>query len=126
MEMHKIIHLVLNTEERAMISFIDFLFTIKVDPSVADPSTNGMVICFFWKRTRKAGASFCQVNRTMFFFHCILLERLMNHWWRGAEASFNMRDITAIIWGIVLVFPMSFVRVILVIRMAEAIDWMMK
>ena len=76
--MHKSIHLVLNTEESAMISFIDFLLMRRIDPIIADERMNGMVICFFWKRVRKAGANFCQVNRARFFFHCILLEKLMN------------------------------------------------
>jgi hypothetical protein len=71
---------VLNTEERAVISFMDFLLIIRVDPNTADLKMNGMVMCFFWKITRKAGANFCQVNRIMFFFHCILLDRLMNQW----------------------------------------------
>ena len=47
MEMHRSIHLVLNTEERAMISFIDFLLIIRVDPNIADLRMNGMVSCFF-------------------------------------------------------------------------------
>ena len=126
MEMHRIIHLVLNTEERAMISFIDFLLTIRVDPSTADLRMKGMVVCFFWKRIKNVGANFCQVNRIMFFLHCIFLERLINQWWRGAEAIFSIRDMVAVIWGMVLVFLMSFVKVDLMIRMAEAIDWMMK
>lgn len=66
------------------------------------------------------------MNRIAFLFHCILLETLMNHWWRGAEASFRTSDIVAVIWGIDLIFLISFARVALVIKMAEAIDWMMK
>jgi len=122
MEMHRSIHLVLNTEERAMISFIDFLLIIMVEPRTADLRINGVVICFFWKRTRKVGASFCQVNKAMFFFHCILLERLVNQWWKGAEANFSIRAIVAYNWGVSLIFLVSFIRVILVIKMAEAID----
>ena len=121
-----IIHLKLKTEDNPIICITKFLFICKILPMNAVRRMNAAIIILVMNRVRKIGASFCQVIRIVLVFHSISFTIFTNHCWKGEAAILIKTEMVLIIIVNVIVFMKVFVVNILISKIPEEMDWMIK
>ena len=119
------VHLTLNTEEIAIISFIFFWFIWETTPETALTISLMIITVFIRKTIINVGASFCHVRRR----HPLAVEAFfmisMNHLWKGLAASLIRTEIVPPTIRILFDGPLVLILMNR-IRIAEAADWIMK